>query len=115
MENTKYNISYDETKPVDYFNLPCDVVEDTMINIVYREIEKEDKNEDEQYRDHFYEIRFSSAKEDECWIGDFEEVYTLKQAVKVWKIMRQELINERDQKENQKYFTNRMLPVLRRE
>lgn len=103
---------YDETKPINFFNLPCDIIEDTMINIVYREIEKEDKNEDEQHREHFYEIRFSSAKDDECWIGDSEEVYTLKQAVKVWKIMRQELIDELEGIKNREEEKSKAFKVL---
>ncbi len=28
LENTKYKLCYDETKPIDFFNLPSDVVED---------------------------------------------------------------------------------------
>lgn len=113
LENTKYNTMFDETKPITIFNLPCDIIEDTMINIIYYEIDE--RCADEGYRDHYYEIRFSSAKDDECWIGECEETYTLKSAVQVWKEMRQELIDERDKKENQKYLTNRMLPLLRRE
>ena len=70
LENTKYNTMFDVTRPITIFNLPCDIIEDTMINIIYRDIEWEDKNEDEQYRDHFYEVRYSSALENECWIGE---------------------------------------------
>jgi len=64
LENTKYNTMFNETKPIDIFNLPCDIVEDTMINIVRYDVEKEDKFHWDN-RDHYYEIRFSSAREDE--------------------------------------------------
>ncbi len=108
------NLMYDETKPITFFNLPCDIVEDTMINVVFYEVDK-DVRDIFNNRNHYYEIRFSSAREDECWIGDSEIAYTLKESFKIWKIMRQELIDERDKKENQRYLTNRMLPILRRE
>lgn len=114
LENAKYNLMFDETKPINRLNLPSDIVEDTMINIVEYQVDKEVRDIYEG-RNHYYEIRFSSAKEDECWIGDSEIAYTLRESVKIWKIMRQELIDERDQKQSQVYLTNRMLPVLRRE
>lgn len=93
--------------------LKSDIIENTMVSLLLYSIEKENRVF-EGGRNHFYEIRFSSAKENECWIGDTEEVYTKRSAERVFKIMRQELIDVRDQKENQAYLTNRLIPLLRR-
>ena len=105
-------MSYKKLESINMLNLPSAVIGDTLINIVYYEVDK-DSRDIYNGRNHYYEIRFSSAKEDECWIGDYEIAYTLKEAVKLWNIMRQELIDEQIERETNTYLANRLSLLLR--
>jgi hypothetical protein len=83
----------------------------TMVSILYYSVSKENR-EFYDNRNHYYEIRFSSAKDDECWIGDCEITYTLKEAHKVFKVMRIELIDEIEEIKCRKEFTEKAYKTL---